>query len=163
MLKIWRYSVMSNFKWKIFFKFCGLLRKSKLYIFILHLLENFSKIISGRMRDISSIRMILITQIIIIQYSMMKKQPIHFKPMQWCLSKMPKHHWKFVNWAAQTSSQNSRVCYYSAVPAKSERGILKFILIFIVYTSGMNARYFHLKPANSFNSAIFHDLSKSFK
>ena len=29
-LKIWRYWVASNFKWKIFFKFCGLLRISKL-------------------------------------------------------------------------------------------------------------------------------------
>ena len=29
-LKIWRYWVMSNFKWKIFFKFCGLLRISEL-------------------------------------------------------------------------------------------------------------------------------------
>ena len=30
-LKIWRYSETSNFKWKIFFKFCGLLRISELY------------------------------------------------------------------------------------------------------------------------------------
>ena len=30
-LKIERYSVLSNFKWKIFFKFCGLLRISELY------------------------------------------------------------------------------------------------------------------------------------
>ena len=29
-LKIWRYWVASNFKWKIFFKFCGLLRISEL-------------------------------------------------------------------------------------------------------------------------------------
>ena len=30
-LKIWRYSVVSNFKGKIFFKFCILIRMSKLY------------------------------------------------------------------------------------------------------------------------------------
>ena len=30
-LSIWRYSVASNFKWKIFFKFCALFRRSKLY------------------------------------------------------------------------------------------------------------------------------------
>ena len=32
-LKICRYWVASNFKWNIFFKFCGLLRISKLYKF----------------------------------------------------------------------------------------------------------------------------------
>ena len=31
-LKIWRYRVVSKFKWKIFFKFCGLLRISKLWL-----------------------------------------------------------------------------------------------------------------------------------
>ena len=79
------------------------------YIFIWHLLENFSKIISGRIRDIFNIRLILITQLIIIQYLTIKNSQLVLN--QWCLSKIQKYHREFVKWAAKTTSQNSRVCY----------------------------------------------------
>ena len=40
-LKIWRHSVTSNFNWKIFFKFSGLLRISELYLQRIQLLPEW--------------------------------------------------------------------------------------------------------------------------
>ena len=45
-LKIWPYSVMSKFKWRIFFKFCGLLRISELYFNMLLLKMSWQQVFS---------------------------------------------------------------------------------------------------------------------